>query len=726
MAKKGPKGLKAAVENTPIVPPKILPKKKKTKAKPWYLPSLPVLLLVAVLGHIAYLLLVGGGDNSEGGDGTAAVGKPDHALAAKLMSQGMELVNSNHLLEGLELLEKAIDASPNIPHVYNAKAGVLRMLGRSHEALETLLLADDRVTKAYGPEHRELYLIKQGLFFVYKDLNQNLKAAESVKMAAALNPSADTYVNWASLEGVVGDVEKNELYSKALEIDPDNILAFCLRYHNHALLGEWDKLKKEHNQVVNYMNQVMTSDKRTDSSCMQPYHLSYLDFTAEMMRDTAKLFARREAAAAEGDVLTPLLPSQVEPQFNADGKRSRKLRIGYVSSDLQNHPVGRNVLGLMLAHNKAKFEIFCFSTKHVEGDSVTTTIMNTVNYVDISKSTLSHTAMAKMIREEYKIDVLVDLNGWTAGRRLQIFSANPAPVQMTHGLGFVGSTGVDSFQYFLSDNVASPARFDDMYTENVVRLPVAYLPASHKTVHITPEGASYDPRTTDKMEVRKENSLPVDDDIFVYCSFQSIHKISSEAFDSWMRILQNSPNSVLWLTSISDVNKPKLLKWAMDKHHVGPNRFVFSGSANVGEHLIRAQACDIHLDSWPYNAHSTATDVLWAGVPILVYLPDYHDPAASVQVPKMCSRVSASLLHTLGMPQLIVSTIEQFEDEAVRLSNDRAAYEAIRNELLEKRNTSKLYDLISYARHHEMAYSELFERFLKGQEPSSLDVPLIA
>ena len=717
MAKKGSKGSKSEVKSTAIPPPKIPHKSKKKKA--WYLPSIPVLVLIAVIAHVAYLLIFGGKPLEEGANVV------DHDLAASLMKRGMEFVNSNHLLEGLELMDQSIKASPNVPHGYNAKAGILRMLGRSHEALDTLLLGEEKVSKTYGADHQPLYLIKQGLYFVYKDLNQPHKAAENIKMAVELNPSATMYVNWAGLDSIVSDVQKEELYSKALELEPDHIQAFCLRYHTHALLGEWDKLRKEHSQAVEYMNRVMTFDKRTDATCMQPYHISYLDFTAEMMRDTAIVFALREAAAAEGDILPPLLPSQVEPQFDSDGNRIRKLRIGYVSSDLHNHPVGRNVLGLMIAHNKAKFDIYCFSTKYIEGDSVTKMIKNHATLVDLSQSTLSHTAVAKMIREEYKIDVLVDLNGWTAGRRLQIFSANPVPVQMTHGLGFVGTTGVDGFQYFISDSVASPPRFDYVYTEKLVRLPVAYLPASHKTVHVTTEGADFNPGTTDKMEIRRKNGLPVDDDIFVFCSFQSIHKISPDAFDAWMRILNSSPNSVLWMTSINDLNKPKLLRWALEKHNIGSERLVFTGTANVGEHLIRAQACDLHLDSWPYNAHSTAMDVLWAGVPILVYLPDYHDPASPVQVPKMCSRVSASLLHTLGMPQLIVPSVQQFEDEAVRLSNDRAGYEALRNELIEKRISSKLYDLVSYARHHEMAYAELFERFLRGEKPEPMNVPLI-
>jgi predicted O-linked N-acetylglucosamine transferase (SPINDLY family) len=150
---------------------------------------------------------------------------------------------------------------------------------------------------------------------------------------------------------------------------------------------------------------------------------------------------------------------------------------------------------------------------------------------------------------------------------------------------------------------------------------------------------------------------------------------------------------------------------------------IFSHLVNPGDNLIRIQACDVHLDSWPYNAHSTGMDVLWAGVPMLVYLSDYHDEQSEKQVPKMSSRVSASLLHTLGMPQLIMPTIEAFEDEAVRLSMNREAYTELRNELLAKRLTSPLFDLISYARVHEKAYDYLFQVFADGISPKAVDIP---
>lgn len=575
-------------------------------------------------------------------------------------------------------------------------------------------------TAHHGEDHEELYLVKQGLFYLFKDLGDPNNALINIKRAAESAPSADLFVSWAGLDSVVSDEERLNLYTKAFELDPNHIQAFCLRHHTYGFVGDWEKVNAEHDRVLEYQKRVMGLTRRVGTSCLQPYMISYMDFTAEMMRDTAKLYALRETNVGEGETLPPLLPSQVPDQYDRGGLRTRRLRIGYVSSDLnQDHPIGRNVLGLLMAHDKNKVDVYCFSTKHAE-DPITDAIKQTVTYVDLTKAYMSYTAIAKMIREEYKIDVLVDLNSWTLGRRLEIFAARPAPVQITHGLGFVGTSGVDAFQYFITDAIATPQRFDHLYTEKVVRLPHAYLPASHKTVHLTSEGVNYDPAKADKMALRKQEGLPEDQDIFVYCSFQSLNKISDKSFDTWMRILQRSPNSVLWFTSIKAMYRYKLRKRAEEKFGIDGERLVFGEPKHIPLHLIRAQACDLMLDSWPYNAHSTAVDILWAGVPLLVYLSDYHDPDAAVQVPKMCSRVSASLLHTMELPQLIKSTIEEFEDEAVRLSNDRKAYEALRNDLIQKLAASPLYDLKTYAHYHEMAYIELFERFKRGEEPREL------
>mmetsp|Transcript_19192 Transcript_19192/g.31867 ORF Transcript_19192/g.31867 Transcript_19192/m.31867 type:complete len:722 (-) Transcript_19192:49-2214(-) len=712
--KKGKGGSKGGnVDDGPKAPPKIPPRKPK-KSK-WNLPPIPILIAVVVVAHLVYTNFLAGDGKPRG----------DPVRSKELLIEAMGLVNQNKLVESLPALDLSIAADPTLPSGYSNKAGVLRMLGRTKEALEILEVGEEKVTEKWGEDYVDLYYIKQGFFYVYNDMGQSDKAVESIKRAAELAPSASMYTSWAGMDTGVTDEMKIDLYTKALTYDQDHMMSFCLRYHAYGLVGDWDKVAADHSRALAYQNSAMGLTKRTDTSCLQPYMISYMDFTAEMMRDTARLFALREANVGAGEMLPTLLPSQWTDQFDSDGARSRPLRIGYVSSDLQNHPVGRNFLGLLLAHNKKKFDIYCFSTKHAEGDPVTAAIQSASNYVDLTKLSMSHAGIAKMIREEYKIDVLIDLNGWTAGRRLQIFAAKPAPVQMTHGLGFVGTTGVDAFQYFITDSVATPQRFDDMYTEKVVRLPYAYLPASHMKVQITEQGANFDPRSADKMALRKEEGLPESEDIFVYCAFQSMHKISKESFDTWMRILQSSPNSVLWFTTIKASVQWKFLKRAKETFGIDPDRLVFGGSRGVGQHMVRAQACDLMLDSWPYNAHSTATDLLWAGVPTLVYLPDYHDPNAAIQVPKMCSRVSASLVHSLGMPQLIKSTIEEFEDEAVRLSNDGKAYAALRNELLDKRVTSPLYNIKSYARHHELAYMELFDRFMNGKEVTELTLPTL-
>lgn len=712
MAKK--KGGKSKGGNdAPIAKPKIPPRKSKKK---WNLPPIPILIAVAVVAHIIYTTFL---------SGSGGIAGSNPAKGKDLLKEAMILVHHNKLVDSLSVLDLSIAADPFAPSAYSNKAGVLRMLGRSKDALEILEIGEKKVVEQFGEDFDLLYFIKQGFFYVYKDLQQIDKAAESIKRATELSPSAGLFVSWAGMDSGVSDEEKIELYSKALSYDPDHMMAFCLRYHAYSLVGNWDKLNSQYDQAVNYQNKAMKFTRRTDTSCMQPYMISYLNFSAESMRETAKVFASREANVGPGEMLPPLLPSDVQDQFGPDGKRIRKLRIGYVSSDLLNHPVGRNLLGLLLAHNKVKFEIFCFSTKHAEGDLITKTIQNTVTYVDLTKMNLSHAGIAKMIREEYKIDVLIDLNGWTAGRRLEIFAAKPAPVQMTHGLGYVGTTGVDAFQYFITDSVATPPRFDDMYTEKVVRLPHAYLPASHNKVHLTDQGAEFDPRLVDKIAIRKEEGLPESEDKFVYCSFQSMHKVSEESFDTWMRILQSSTHSVLWFTTIKPHLRHKFIDRARDKFGIASDRLVFGESKGVRFHMVRAQACDLMLDSWPYNAHSTATDLLWAGVPVLVYLPDFHDPNAAIQTPKMASRVSASLVSTLGMPQLIKSTIEEFEDEAVRLSNDGEAYEALRNELLDKRLTSPLFNIRSYARHHELAYMELFDRFMLGKKVTEITLPTL-
>mmetsp|Transcript_50302 Transcript_50302/g.75144 ORF Transcript_50302/g.75144 Transcript_50302/m.75144 type:complete len:765 (-) Transcript_50302:187-2481(-) len=647
----------------------------------------------------------------------------DYDLATRLSEQGILAIQQNRLFDSLDLLTKAIAAAPSEPEGYNSLAGALRFLGRRDEAIDILFEGERNTIAAHGPNLQRLAVVKQGQYHLLSDVGRHEEAESAIQRACELQPTAANYANWAGMDHLT-HTRKIELYTKAYDLDPNHYPAYCMRVHSYLFLPDWESAEADQAQLVAYQEKMLreSGKTRTDNTvCLQPFHSTYMNISSEILKQTSIWYGKKQAIVTEAEMLPRLDPAQVEPVYDAEGNRVRKLRIGYISSDLDQHPIGRNVAGLFMAHNKKRYEIFTFNTKKTE-NPITNLIAQHSNMVDISFIG-DFGKVAKMIREEYKIDVLVDLNGWTQHRRLQVFGARPSPVQMTHGLGFVGTVGAESIDYFITDDVASPKRFDDQYTESVVRLPQAYLPASHKTVKITPP--NFDPKTADKAMVRQNHELPVDDR-FVFCSFQGINRISKEAFETWMRILQQVPDSIFWMTRPKPEQQENLMLRAKKMGIDVEKRMFFGGHLLPGENIVRSQACDLMLDSWPYNAHSTGMDTLWAGTPLLVYLPDYHDTMAPTQVPKMASRVSASLLDTMGLPQLIRPTIEDFEKEAIRLAKDPAAYKELRDELLEKRETTQLFDLKAYAVVHERAYEYAFDLFINGHKPQALDIPKFA
>jgi len=649
----------------------------------------------------------------------------DTTRAQRYNQKGIALIQQNQLETSLGYFDECMKANPSLQTCYNNKAGALRMLGRRSQAIDTLVTGEQALIQEYGPEYKDLAFLYQSHFLLLKDLNKVEEAVTYIQKSIELAPSAKNYFNWASLTHL-DHATKIQLFSKALELEPSYFPAYCHRAHSYLYTGDWELLERSQQQIERYQQQLINSNQqKTDSStCLLPYHTTYMNISAAMMRDTAIQYAKREGTISNEGVLPKLLARDVPPVLDENGNQLRKLRVGYVSSDLDVHPVGRNMLGVFMAHDKSKFEVYAFATQHSPDDQITQAMYPHVTYIDMSQIQ-DYAAVARKIREDFQIDVLVDLNGWTAGNRLKLFAARPAPVQITHALGFVGTIGANqAFDYLISDNVSLPERFDEYYTEKIIRLPQAYLPASHSVVHLTSEGASYNPAVANKTQLRIDNDLPVEEDKFVFCSFQRFHRISREAFETWLRILTKTPDSVLWMTGAEGQQRQLLLERASSFGiKLANERIRFSSSVNPGKNLIRAQACDLHLDNWPYTAHSTGMDVLWAGVPLLVYLSDYHDETSERQVPKMASRVSAGLVHTLGMPQLVASSIDEFEAEAVRLATNRAAYIKLRNELLAKRLASPLFDLTLYARVHETAYLQLFQTFYEGRPPESLDVP---
>jgi predicted O-linked N-acetylglucosamine transferase (SPINDLY family) len=293
------------------------------------------------------------------------------------------------------------------------------------------------------------------------------------------------------------------------------------------------------------------------------------------------------------------------------------------------------------------------------------------------------------------IDIAVDLAGYTGQPRTGIFALGAAPIQVNY-LGYPGTMGADYYDYIIADRVAIPETDRHYYTEKVVHLPHSYQPNDRARV------------VSDKIFSRSELGLP--EIGFVYCCFNNNIKLSPIMFDVWMRILKRVPESVLWVLQDSAASAVNLRAEAT-RRGVDAGRLVFAPRMPFNDNLARQRAADLFLDTLPYNAHTTASDALWAGLPVLTCMGE-----------SFAGRVAASILTALEVPELIAPTIAAYEDMAVALANDRPAYECIGQKVAANRLSAPLFDAALYARHLEEAYGQMYGRFQKGLAPDHISL----
>jgi predicted O-linked N-acetylglucosamine transferase (SPINDLY family) len=364
-----------------------------------------------------------------------------------------------------------------------------------------------------------------------------------------------------------------------------------------------------------------------------------------------------------------------------------RLRIGYVSSDMRGHAVGFLTAEIFGLHDREKFEIFVY--------------YNGINYVDATYTRIKESsdhwvpitgqspkAVADRIRAD-QIDILIDLNGYTKDGPYQVFAMRPAPV-IVNWLGFPGTVATPYHHYIIADDFIVPPGSEHYYSEKVMRLP-CYQPNDRQRV------------VSDRQWTRAEVGLP--EDAMVYCSFNGTQKITSFTFARWMSILKGVPNSVLWLLKCGENSDARLTELAV-QHGVDPQRLVFADRIGNSEHVARYALADLFLDTLPYGAHTTASDALWMGVPILT-LPGRG----------FASRVCASLVKAAGAPEFICSTSDEYVQRAIAYGLDRASLAPVRERLLSTRFTSTLFDTPNLVRHLEGLYQEMWTEFVEDRQP---------
>jgi predicted O-linked N-acetylglucosamine transferase (SPINDLY family) len=383
-----------------------------------------------------------------------------------------------------------------------------------------------------------------------------------------------------------------------------------------------------------------------------------------------------------------------QPTANVSGPHTahEKIRIGYFSADFYNHATSYLMAELFEQHDRTRFEIVGFSFGPSVTDEMGTRVSAAMDrFIDVR--TMNDAEIAQLSRS-LQIDIAIDLKGYTRGHRAGIFAERAAPIQVSY-VAYPGTMGAPFIDYLIADRTIVSAILRQHYAEKIVALPGSYQPNDSCRVSAGPC-------------TRAAENLP--QSVFVFCCFNNAYKITPTVFDSWMRVLARVEGSVLWLLEESPLASANLRAEAL-RRGISPERIVFAQPAGLPEHLARIGLADLFLDTLPYNAHTTASDALWAGVPLLTQIGE-----------TFAGRVAASLLRAVGLPQLVTHSAQEFEQFAIDLAHDPARMQSLREHLKAARNSAPLFDTAAYTGHLEAAYIAMYWRHTAGLAPDHLNL----
>jgi predicted O-linked N-acetylglucosamine transferase (SPINDLY family) len=470
------------------------------------------------------------------------------------------------------------------------------------------------------------------------------------------------------------DLEAAQAFADVLRLRPDHGLALEQLFHLRMNACDW---RDQAWLPLRLRNSLVVT-----RSFANPLTLLMYD-DPELAITCARAFASAKHPLDSG--LGPCPP----PSRRQGGK----IRIAYVSADFHTHPVAQSLVGVLERHDRSRIEVLGISLRARRPGEFERRVHDAFDrYADVSAH--SDRSVAVLMRE-WGVDIAVDLMGFTEGFRVGIFAHRAAPVQVGF-LGYAGTVGAAYMDYILADCVVIPPESERWFAERVARVPHCYLPTDDRRVPV--------PAPT-----REQAGLPPHG--LVLCAFTRAPKITPEVFDVWMRLLCATPGSVLWLREMGESARANLLGAAAARG-VPAHRLVFAGHApGAAEHLARQQLADLYLDTLPYNAHSTACDALWAGVPVLT--------SAGAT---FASRVAASALSAAGLPELITYGLDEYEQRARELLHEPQRLAELRSRLALRRSRLPLFETERYTRDLEAAYLRMYEQAAAGVPPASFDV----
>lgn len=570
-----------------------------------------------------------------------------------------------NFVDAVSQISKAIELNPKDSAYYLNRGNAYLKLNQFEKAIfdfDQSIGLNSKVPEAYlarGTAHHE----SKNLF----------QAVADYSFAIDLKPEcAEAFFNMGhAMLQLKKPHEASLSFFKALEIEPnfDFLIGTCL--HTKMKLCDWGLLSDG--------LQILDSELNNHKKVTTP-------FAAVSLIDDPQLHLK--AAQIYGEYKFPLK--------NSLGKINKhpltgKIRIAYFSADFHNHATSYLMAELFEQHDREKFEVYGFSFGPSIQDAMRLRLLNGFDqFIDVSqKSDLEVAELARNLA----IDIAVDLKGYTEDCRTGIFAQRCAPIQVNY-LGYPGSMGVSYMDYVIADTVVIPEKNHADYSEKIVWLPHCYQVNDSKRI------------ISDKQFNRADCGLP--ENSFVFCCFNNGYKIQPQTFASWMRILNSVEGSVLWLFEDNPMAASNLQQEA-EKSGVEGKRLIFAPRMPMEEHLARHQLANLFIDTLPYNAHTTASDALWAGLPVLTCMGE-----------SFASRVAASLITAMDLPELIATSALEYEAKAIQLATDPELLSSLRDRLSRNKGTSALFNATQFARSLEMAFEKMHDIYLSDKPAENI------
>lgn len=609
--------------------------------------------------------------------------QPDHISILSNLGL-LEHQSGNHEI-GINYIDTCVKLEPSNPnHLYN-KGAILERINQYAEAIECFEKVND-----INQNDAESFFYLGNCYLKLKRTDDAIYAYEQSLSINPNNPEVQCALGKAFL--IHHDLDMAEKhFNNTLSLDNKN-------YDAYIQLARLNKRRNNFETAINFLKKIieLNADLNTAFVELAGYQLNSCDWSNyDNMVENLFEITKSELEEGKTTTISPFRSLQFEwdPSFQLQIAKSHselikrnmaalrkklnfqhvphnnpRLKLGYISSDFRNHTVGHLCQGLFKQHNREKFEIFAYATCADDGSEIRQRIENNCDhFFDLSAASFEEAA--QKIYDD-KIDILIDLTGHTNIGEAEILALRPAPIQ-AHYLGFLGTMGADFVDYIITDKIVTPPEEQENYSEKFLYMPNTYQINSHNH---------------DIAETPTRNSCGLPEDKFVFCSFNNNYKITPKVFDAWMEILRQQENAVIWLYQTDEYAKNNLIKEAAQRG-VDTKKLIFASKVPRDQHLARLRCADLYLDTFIASARTSASDALWAGLPILT-LPGKT----------FSNRVGASLLSAVGLTELIASDTDNYIQKALHYTNNPDALKDIKTKLNDNIETEPLFDTERFVR----------------------------